>query len=116
MSRVLQLKERLVTIGRFSVPSHVLLVNSPALSQRLENPEADGTVTGRICWSITAREYETLAPIRWNNSRSTPSSVSLLISGLRSLLPSCAGLSVPGPPVFDVPIVNVSYCALKRGR
>src|SRR5688500_8995393 len=111
MSRVDQVKSRRLRIGTVSAASHVLFVSWPAFCHCSWNPVAVGGRTERIWSSMTECAYDTLSTARPKNSMSAPTSVSVLISGLRSLLPNVAGLSVP-----PVPIVNVSYCAANDGR
>ena len=110
MRREVQFTPSLLRIGTDSVPSHVLFVISPALSHTVENPDAEEAGTGRICRSMTALECVMFSPTLLKNSRSVPSSSSLLISGLRE--PVSELIRVQGPTSSDR--VGLVLCAEPR--
>src|SRR5688500_6095598 len=102
---------RRVSSGMLSATSHVLPSSVPAFFHWLAKPEDTDGGTWMIWSSVTARARVIDTPYLLNSSASMPNSVSVVYSGLRSLLPRF--VAVTSPPA---PSENVSYCAENRGR
>src|ERR1700755_1355642 len=107
--RMFQLRSAFVMIGRLTPTSHVWLASVPAFCHCVLKPSDDGVFTGRIWSLVTPSACVISTPRRLKSVKSPPNSVSVVVSGLRSLLPAWPSEQPLTPQLY------VSYCAVKRG-
>src|SRR4051812_20607306 len=106
---MLQLKSRFVITGKFKPSSQVVLLNVPAFCHWFEKPSDAAVGTFRISFLVVPLTCVSSTPSRFHSVRSVPSSVSVVVSGLRFGLPAW-------PSVQPVELHEyVSYCAEKLG-
>ena len=97
--RICQNRVLLLTIGRLTPSSIVLLSSVPAFCHWVEKPSDAAVETGRIWSRVTACAYVTSKPTRPNSVKSVPTSSSVVVSGLISRLPAW-------PRVTEVPLTE----------
>src|SRR5215831_19335377 len=108
--RMLQLKLRRFKTGRLSAASHVWLSSVPAFCHCVEKPSVAAVGTGRIWLFVVVCACVSSMPSRSNSVKSVPSSISRVVSGLRSGLPAWPRLHPLAPQLY------VSYCAENCGE
>ena len=102
-------RSRFEITGRFTATSHVWFASVPAFCHCVENPSAEGVGTFRIWFLVLEFAFVTSTPTLLNSVKSAPTSVSVVVSGFRVLLPAC-------PSEQPVALHEyVSYCAAKLG-